>query len=186
MSPNNVTIGIDLLVSLPTERAPGLLTPRFARGFALSALPRSVGDRKHSACVLSAGGEILAETEITNTRECLTVFAQRYPGATFVMETGTHSPWVSRLLEALGHIVHVGNARKLRAICSLLCPRKRGHPIASPSAMLRATLNSVTPFALPRSVRQPHQERCRGRPHALPAPSGVWSTAAGAGCSTVA
>jgi len=29
---------------------------------------------------------------------------------TFVMETGTHSPWVSRLLEALGHHVHVANA----------------------------------------------------------------------------
>lgn len=86
MSTNNLTIGIDL------------------------------GDRKHSACVLSAGGEILAETEISNTRECLTAFAQRYPGATFVMETGTHSPWVSRLLEALGHTVHVANARKLRAI----------------------------------------------------------------------
>ena len=81
MTTNNLTIGIDLLVSLPAERAPGLLTPRFAQGCALFALPRSVGGSKHSACVLSAGGEILAETEITNTRECLTAFAQRYPGA---------------------------------------------------------------------------------------------------------
>jgi transposase len=32
------------------------------------------------------------------------------------METGTHSPWVSRLLESLGHPVIVANARKLRAI----------------------------------------------------------------------
>jgi len=86
MTTNNVTIGIDL------------------------------GDRKHSACVLSAAGEILAEEAITNTRECLTAFAQKHPGATFVMETGTHSPWVSRLLEALGHRVIVANARKLRAI----------------------------------------------------------------------
>ena len=88
MNPNNVTIGIDL------------------------------GDRKHTACVLSAGGEILAETEITNTRACLSAFAQRHPGAVFVMETGTHSPWVSRLLEALGHTVYVANARKVRAISS--------------------------------------------------------------------
>ena len=68
MSSNNITIGIDL------------------------------GDRRHAMCVLSAAGEILAEEMITNTRECLTVFAQRYPQATFVMETGTHCPWVSRLL----------------------------------------------------------------------------------------
>ena len=64
-----------------------------------------LGDRRHAGCVLSASGEILAEEMITNTRECLTAFAQRHPGATFVMETGTHSPWVSRLLEALGHTV---------------------------------------------------------------------------------
>lgn len=81
-----------MLVSLPSGRAPGLLTPRFARGFALSALPRFVGDRRHHVCVLSASGEILAEETIVNTRQGLTVFAARYPSATFIMETGTHSP----------------------------------------------------------------------------------------------
>ena len=86
MSSNNITIGIDL------------------------------GDRRHAVCVLSAAGEILAEEAITNTRECLTAFAQRHPAAVFVMETGTHSPWISRLLESLGHTVHVANARKVRAI----------------------------------------------------------------------
>jgi transposase len=86
MNSNNATIGIDL------------------------------GDRRHAVCVLSAGGEILAEEMITNTRECLTAYAQRHPGAVFVMETGTHSPWVSRLLQSLGHTVFVANARKVRAI----------------------------------------------------------------------
>lgn len=75
-----------------------------------------LGDRHHHVCVLDAEGEVLAEEAIVNTREVLTAFAGRYPGATFVMETGTHSPWVSRLLAALGHPVIVGNARKLRAI----------------------------------------------------------------------
>ena len=79
-----------------------------------------LGDRKHSACVLSAAGDIVAEAVITNTRECLTVFAQRYPGSTIIMETGTHSPWVSRLFTALGHTVHVANARKVRAITTSL------------------------------------------------------------------
>jgi hypothetical protein len=32
------------------------------------------------------------------------------------IETGTHSPWVSRLLEECGHQVLVANARKLRLI----------------------------------------------------------------------
>jgi hypothetical protein len=32
------------------------------------------------------------------------------------IEAGTHSPWVSRLLEECGHEVLVANARKLRLI----------------------------------------------------------------------
>ncbi len=88
MTANNVTIGLDL------------------------------GDRTHAACVLSAAGDIVAELDIVNTRECLTAFAARHPGATIIMETGTHSPWVSRLCTALGHPVIVANARKVRAIAS--------------------------------------------------------------------
>jgi transposase len=75
-----------------------------------------LGDRRDAVCILNETGEILAEEVITNTRECLEAFAQRYPGATIVMETGTHSPWISRLFEARGHRVLVANARKVRAI----------------------------------------------------------------------
>jgi hypothetical protein len=64
-----------------------------------------LGDRQHHACVLDASGDILAEEVIVNTREVLTAFCARYPGATVVMETGTHSPWVSRLVAAQGHPV---------------------------------------------------------------------------------
>jgi hypothetical protein len=34
------------------------------------------------------------------------------------IEAGTHSPWVSRLLEECGHEVLVANARKVRLIYS--------------------------------------------------------------------
>jgi transposase len=90
-----------------------------------------LGDRRHAACVLSASGEILAEEAITNTRECLTAFAQKHPGATFVMETGTHSPWVSRLLESLGHRVIVANAPS--------SPASRPHQPGELSASCRVT-----------------------------------------------
>ena len=62
------------------------------------------------------GGEIIAEEVIINTREFLTVFVQRYSEATIIMETGTHSPWLSRLFATLGHRVIVANACKVRAI----------------------------------------------------------------------
>lgn len=75
-----------------------------------------LGDREHAACVLARNGRILAEVTVTNTRECLEAFSARYPGAVIAMETGTHSPWISRLFEARGHRVIVANARKLRAI----------------------------------------------------------------------
>jgi transposase len=76
-----------------------------------------LGDRKHHACILDAKGNIVAEELITNTRECVARFGERYPRATYIMETGTHSPWVSRLLEERGRRVIVANARKVRAIC---------------------------------------------------------------------
>lgn len=75
-----------------------------------------LGDRRHHYCVLDVAGTIRTEAVIPNTRECLTQRAERFPCATFIMETGTHSPWISRLLEACGHRVIVANARKLRAI----------------------------------------------------------------------
>lgn len=75
-----------------------------------------LGDRRHHACVLDAAGEIVAEEVIVNTREVVTAWLARYPRATVVMETGTHSPWISRLATAQGHPVIVANARKLRAI----------------------------------------------------------------------
>jgi hypothetical protein len=75
-----------------------------------------LGDRRHHVCVLDDAGKLLAEEAIVNTREVLTAFCARYRGATVVMETGTHSPWVSRLVAAQGHPVIVANARKLRAI----------------------------------------------------------------------
>ena len=75
-----------------------------------------LGDRQHSYCVLDDEGEIFAEERIVNTRECLEALSRRFPAATLAMETGTHSPWISRLFQARGHKVYVANARKVRAI----------------------------------------------------------------------
>lgn len=75
-----------------------------------------LGDRRHAVCVLNTRGHIIAEETLPNTRASLEQLSNRYPGATLAMETGTHSPWVSRLFEARGHTVYVANARKVRAI----------------------------------------------------------------------
>jgi transposase len=75
-----------------------------------------LGDRRHTYCVLDEAGKMAREGSLGNTREQLANMARSYPGATAVMEAGTHSPWVSRFLQELGLRVIVANPRKTRAI----------------------------------------------------------------------
>lgn len=75
-----------------------------------------LGDRFSYLHVLDAAGECLEEGRIRTTHEAFRQRFETMERARVVMEAGTHSPWVSRLLEALGHEVIVANPRKLRAI----------------------------------------------------------------------
>ena len=68
----------------------------------------------HIACWTKPEG--WPEGSLGNTREQLASMARSYPGATAVMEAGTHSPWVSRFLQELGLRAVVANPRKTRAI----------------------------------------------------------------------
>ena len=76
-----------------------------------------LGDRYSYLCLLDTdGGEVIEEGRVRTTSEALRRrFASERP-MRIAIETGTHSPWVSRLLEELGHEVLVANARKLRLI----------------------------------------------------------------------
>ena len=75
-----------------------------------------LGDRKHQICVLDEAAHKVAEVTIDNTAAALRKYFHKYSTALVAMETGTHSPWISRLLVSLGCRVLVGNSRKLRAI----------------------------------------------------------------------
>jgi transposase len=76
-----------------------------------------LGDRYSYLCLLDTqSGEVLEEGRISTTPKAL---QRRFSGCEtmhIAIEAGTHSPWVSRLLERLGHRVLVANARKLRLI----------------------------------------------------------------------
>jgi transposase len=67
-----------------------------------------VGDRYVQVCVLDEAGNILEESRLPTKPAALEL--------RMVLEAGTHSPWISRLLQALGHDVLVANPRKLRLI----------------------------------------------------------------------
>jgi transposase len=75
-----------------------------------------VGDRYVQVCVLDEAGEVVEESRLPNRRAAL---ERRFSGSErlrIVLEAGTHSPWLSRLLTDLGHDVLVANPRKLRLI----------------------------------------------------------------------
>jgi transposase len=76
-----------------------------------------IGDKYSYLCLLDTdSGEVLEEGRLRTTPEALRRrFASERP-LRIAIETGTHSPWVSRLLEECGHEVLVANARKLRLI----------------------------------------------------------------------
>ena len=76
-----------------------------------------LGDRYSYLCLLDTdGGEAIEEGRVRTTPEALRRrFASERP-MRIAIETGTHSPWVSRILEECGHEVLVANARKLRLI----------------------------------------------------------------------
>jgi transposase len=75
-----------------------------------------VSDRYTYVCILNAAGEVVDEGRVGTTPEAL---RRRFGGLApmrIVLETGTHSPWISRLLAECGHDVLVANARRLPLI----------------------------------------------------------------------
>lgn len=136
----------------PSQAGPG--APEVTIGLDL-------GDRMSHYYALSSRGCRVAEGRLATTKRALRDHFEALPRARVVMEVGTHSPWVSRLVSEFGHEVIVANARKLQLIYSdrrksdgvdaeklarlgrldpnLLCPiGHRGKSAAEDLAVLRA------------------------------------------------
>lgn len=83
--------------------------PELTIGFDLS-------DRYSTLCAIDREGKIVERGRIATKEPAL---RRRFSGvkrSRIVLEVGTHSPWVSRLLRELGHEVIAANPRKLRLI----------------------------------------------------------------------
>jgi transposase len=76
-----------------------------------------IGDKYSYLCLIDTdSGEVIEEGRLRTTPEAFKRrFASEQP-MRIAIEAGTHSPWVSRLLEECGDEVLVANARKLRLI----------------------------------------------------------------------
>jgi transposase len=75
-----------------------------------------LGDRWSFYCVLDEAGEVLLEQKVATTPEAMKQTFEKIPRSLIALETGTHSPWVSRLLRELGHQVLVAHAQKVQLI----------------------------------------------------------------------
>ena len=120
-----------------------------------------VGDKFSQICVLDRDGEILEEARIRTTPAAFGQWFRSATSSLVVLEAGTHSPWISRLISESSHETIVANPRRLRLIYQndrksdrvdaeslarlgrldprLLCPVKhRGAPAQADLALLRS------------------------------------------------
>src|ERR1700681_2319829 len=75
-----------------------------------------LGDRWSFYCVMDEAGQIILEQKLSTTPEAMKQTFAEIPRSLIALETGTHSPWVSRLLTELGHEVIVAHAQKVQWI----------------------------------------------------------------------
>ena len=75
-----------------------------------------LGDRWSYYCVLDEAGKIILEQKVPTTPEGMKQTFGKMLRSLIALETGTHSPWISRLLTELGHKVIVAHAQKVQLI----------------------------------------------------------------------
>lgn len=82
----------------------------------IHTIGNDLGDIWTNYAAVDADGKVIAEGRVrTRARDLQLLYATLRP-VRMVLETGTHSPWVNRILRGLGHEVVVANSRELSAI----------------------------------------------------------------------
>lgn len=75
-----------------------------------------VGDKHTVGCVLGASGEVLETFRIATTPGAVRRTMEGFGRCRVALEVGTHSPWMSRLIEEAGHDLIIANPRRVRLI----------------------------------------------------------------------
>jgi len=73
-------------------------------------------DSSSHYCIKNEEGAVIRESKLPTTLKGIEEVFGRIPRSRMALETGTHSPWVSRQLTQLGHEVIVAHARNVRLI----------------------------------------------------------------------
>jgi transposase len=75
-----------------------------------------IGDNTSRYLVVDSEGVVKTERSVPTTKKGMSQVFASMVRSRIAMEVGTHSPWVSRLLQSFGHEVIVANARRVRLI----------------------------------------------------------------------
>src|SRR3984893_16081920 len=75
-----------------------------------------VGDQISHYCILDETGNVILERSVPTTPKGLQQVFSKISRCRIALESGTHSPWLSRLLTQLGHEVIVAHARNVQLI----------------------------------------------------------------------
>jgi transposase len=105
-----------------------------------------LGDRESTYVVLDEAGAVERTGKVRMTAAAIGAEFEGMGAALVALEVGTHSAWVSRLLEELGHEVVVANARQLPLISRSQKKNDRNdaETLARLVRMDRALLSPVT------------------------------------------
>lgn len=75
-----------------------------------------IGDRYSHFYVIDADGQYVEDGRIATSPPAVARWCRVLPPARIVIESSTHSPWLSRAVAAAGHEVIVANARRVQLI----------------------------------------------------------------------
>lgn len=75
-----------------------------------------VGDKQTVGCVLSGDGAVLETFRMATTPRAVRRTLEGFEPSRVVLEVGTHSPWMSRVVESSGHELIIANPRRVRLI----------------------------------------------------------------------
>jgi transposase len=75
-----------------------------------------LGDEHTVGCVLSGEGDVLETFRIATTPRAVRRTMEGFDASRVVLEVGTHSPWMSRMIESVGREPIIANPRRVRLI----------------------------------------------------------------------
>lgn len=101
-----------------------------------------VGDKRTHWCALDGERKVVSRGSFRTTRDELEIALAPFRGAKVVLEAGSQSPWMSRVLRALGYDVQVADPRRVELISK--DPRKSDRR----DAELLARMGSAMPDVL--------------------------------------